>query len=692
MAVLFWGRVFHKDWLCCIRPSVLLFRKGDYLFLEPYYPCRFARNFGYDQAVSPDADFALAVRSYKGLDRHLVASSWWCYFARHDPSQECLILEQWREGQVDIFYARWWSRHNQAFWEYASRIKEAEGARLSRTDVHVPQIASDFIHQEFPALARRVQALSRRKARAQASGPAEQKAYVGALKPLVRPESSLTTSRDGGGPSTVYSWWRHFLLNCGYLPDTALSDPILPGSFNNNLWREWERHIRYSIARVGLIEFIRRHHGTTLLDFWSAVVNARDVVKIPPEKVVLLPTFSPAPGASFITLTAKQKQNASYNQKPRASKEAPLQPATRGRASRPSPSVGAASPLGSEDSAGATPRDDVNLPADDDYNPTFDGMPSPNVAGLPQASARTATEQGYASAGIIAGEGVEHPDTTTSIDEGSTSLQAIHALLSSGPETGLPGFSDFAFGMPEGGTWPQVLHSASKCLPAFLLRHYTVFAFSFMRGGLLHGRAPTASPPEEGEVPRGTNGESEDTVRLTEEMMESSPSAAIPPSAADVAGAKIISRSAAITSPPPRTSEPLSGELPDALAEKSSHLPEAPGLEAAIGEPGGEAHTAGGGEDVPTPSNVQAIDSGMLRPSSSEVPLEESSTFPDHGILWPSAPQGGQMPGTDGMLDSFVASTRAVMLESSPPSVEAVRDILQRSTLAYHLMGRPRDP
>ncbi|MQL78998.1 hypothetical protein Taro_011422 [Colocasia esculenta] len=373
------SRSFRKDWLCCIRLSILLFCKGSYLFLEPYYP--------YPQS-------------------------------------------------------------------------SRKGARLSRTDVPIPQITSDFIRREFPALVGRVQALSRRKARAQASGTAERKAYVGALKPLVHPESSLTTSRDGGGPSIVYSWWRHFLLDCGYPPDAALSDPILPGRFNNNLWREWERHIWHSIARVGPIEFISQvESGTTLLDFWSAVVDAGDVVKIPPEKVVLLPTFSPAPGTSFITLTAKQKQNASYNRKRRASKGAgPLQLATRGRPSRPSPLVGAASrALGREDSAGAMPRDDVNLPADDDYNPTFDGTPSPNVAGLPQASP---TEKGYASAGIIAGEGVEHPDATTSVTEGSTSLQAIHALLTSGPEMGLPGFSDFAFGMPEGEIWLQVLHSA----------------------------------------------------------------------------------------------------------------------------------------------------------------------------------------------------------------------------------------
>jgi len=36
-------------WLVSIRPSNLLCRLGDTCLLEPYVPCRFARQFGYDQ-------------------------------------------------------------------------------------------------------------------------------------------------------------------------------------------------------------------------------------------------------------------------------------------------------------------------------------------------------------------------------------------------------------------------------------------------------------------------------------------------------------------------------------------------------------------------------------------------------------------------------------------------------------------
>ncbi|MQM00111.1 hypothetical protein Taro_032842 [Colocasia esculenta] len=89
---------------------------------------------------------------------------------------------------------------------------------------------------------------------------------------------------------------------------------------------------------------------------------------------------------------------------------------------------------------------------------------------------------------------------------------------------------------------------------------------------------------------------------------------------------------------------------------------------------------------------LAAIGGSLLPPSLSEVSLKGPDAFPGHDILWPDAPQEGQVRGVEGMLSLFMASARAVMEESSPPSIEAVRAVLRRSTLAYHLMGFPRDP
>ncbi|MQM21197.1 hypothetical protein Taro_054231 [Colocasia esculenta] len=201
---------------------------------------------------------------------------------------------------------------------------------------------------------------------------------------------------------------------------------------------------------------------------------------------------------------------------------------------------------------------------------------------------------------------------------------------------------------------------------------------------------PSASPPEEGKIPRRTSGESNDTVRLIAELVAVSPAIASPPSTTVAAGMETTSRDAAVASSSSGASEPLSGRSADASAEECLCLPEAPSLETTTGEAGGAASPGEGNRSVPTPSGAQGGD--LLQPPSSEVLFGEPSTFPDHSVSWPGAPQGTQMPETDGMLESFMRFARAVMEESSPPSVEAVRDVLQRSTLAYHLMGCPRDP
>ncbi|MQL89885.1 hypothetical protein Taro_022468, partial [Colocasia esculenta] len=186
------------------------------------------------------------------------------------------------------------------------------------------------------------------------------------------------------------------------------------------------------------------------------------------------------------------------------------------------------------------------------------------------------------------------------------------------------------------------------------------------------------------------------TAHFVEEMMELSPPATIPPPAASAAGAEIASHDATIISSALGSGKSLpsilnltrSGSF-DILAEEGSHLPETSSLDVAVGEAVGEVPAAEGDKGIPS---SPAIGSGSFPPSSSKAPFEGPGTFPEHDILWLDAPQGGQMPGAGGMLDFFVTSTRAIMEESRPPSVEAVRGILQRSTLAYHLMGCPRDP
>ncbi|MQL72485.1 hypothetical protein Taro_004818 [Colocasia esculenta] len=367
--------------------------------MEPYFPHRFARNFGYDQAVPPNADFALPDRTYRGLDRHLVASSWWCFFIRRDPSQEFFIPEQRRDGRVDILYARWWTRHSKAFRERADVVKAAEGAYLSRAGASISSITSKFIRREFPELAEKVSTVGRRRAKAQVTDPTERKARVEALEPLVRPEGSSATSRGSGEPPLVYFWWRHFLLDCRYQVDTTLS-AFIPHDVSG----AWERHLCHSIARVGPREFISWiENGTTLQYFWDAIIEAGKVVKVPFDRVVLPPPFSQAPTESFIPPAAMPKPDTSRSRKQRASREAgSSQPGAREGTPEPSTSVG----------------------------------------------------EGYAPREASAGGDTAHRAVLT------PSLQEIHSLLVSGPGGELPSFSDFTPGLLEGGTLSRALHCA----------------------------------------------------------------------------------------------------------------------------------------------------------------------------------------------------------------------------------------
>ncbi|MQL99028.1 hypothetical protein Taro_031747 [Colocasia esculenta] len=334
---------------------------------------------------------------------------------------------------------------------------------------------------------------------------ADSEASAGALKPLSRPESSLAASRVRGEPPLVYFWWRHFLLDCDYTIDAALTSPIL-----SSVTRVWERHLQQSIIRVGPREFISWiESGTTLRHFRDAIAEAGKAVKVPFDRVVLRPTFSVAPRVLLPEKDLPRRDTPSARKK-RASEEAgPSQPAARGRTPEPSsPAVAGASTSGVGELAEGTPREDVAPQGDEDYNPTFDGTPSPEGADLPPVAS---TKTGYIPVEAAAAEGVERQAGVVPVGDAASSLQAIHDLLLSGSEAELPGFSDFAPGILEGAGWQQPLHSAMAVTSAAVL--------------------PTASPPEEGEVARGIAGDADDGAEMAAEMMGSSPPGAVLPPA-----------------------------------------------------------------------------------------------------------------------------------------------------------------
>ncbi|MQL69575.1 hypothetical protein Taro_001874 [Colocasia esculenta] len=294
---------FYKGWLCNIRPSVLVFRKGTAVILEPYYPNPFARNFGYDQATPPNADFPLSTRLYRGSDRHLVAASWWCYYIQRGPPLGCTLPKAERLGQVDVYYARWWFRHSNVFREQVDRIKEAEEKRLCRVDLPPLAISTTFLKKRFPTVDPSLHGSRRKKEGSQKPPLTEKHAYTGAMKPLERPSISGLKDKQSLSPQKHYSWWLHLLSDCGYPANAALSSPILPDGYTNDLWPHWEQHLKNSIARVGPVEFISQLDNCThLQDLWDAISKAGKIVKLDPKAVVLPPSFSSIPDAPSDTI------------------------------------------------------------------------------------------------------------------------------------------------------------------------------------------------------------------------------------------------------------------------------------------------------------------------------------------------------------------------------------------------------
>ncbi|XP_024177801.1 uncharacterized protein LOC112183675 [Rosa chinensis] len=94
--------------LVCMRSAVLPVRVGESLFLEPYYPNRFARQFGLDQSVpSNKLTFSVSKRQQCGVEDLLRAQT---ILYRKNTTSRFFIPRSSRSGQCTWWYCRWWSR------------------------------------------------------------------------------------------------------------------------------------------------------------------------------------------------------------------------------------------------------------------------------------------------------------------------------------------------------------------------------------------------------------------------------------------------------------------------------------------------------------------------------------------------------------------------------------------------------
>ncbi|MQL73410.1 hypothetical protein Taro_005755, partial [Colocasia esculenta] len=148
------GVSLYKDWLLCIRPGVLVCRRGSSLVLEPYYPSRFARNFGYDQSVPLNAEFPLDVRLYRDHCLHMNAASWWNYFCREEVNSTCILPALEATGRIDLFYARWWFDRSNIFRLAPKKLKKFEETRLKKKGLPLILMNVEFLKAHFRGVMR----------------------------------------------------------------------------------------------------------------------------------------------------------------------------------------------------------------------------------------------------------------------------------------------------------------------------------------------------------------------------------------------------------------------------------------------------------------------------------------------------------------------------------------------------------
>ncbi|MQL69380.1 hypothetical protein Taro_001697 [Colocasia esculenta] len=119
-----------RDWALSIRPSVLTFRRGSVIYFEPYYPFRFARNFGYDQHIPPSsANFNMTSRAVGGGQLLDQARKWWDFFHRFD-SCTFRVPMPGRTPRVTPEYIKWWNARTSFYRECKTYCWDAAERKL----------------------------------------------------------------------------------------------------------------------------------------------------------------------------------------------------------------------------------------------------------------------------------------------------------------------------------------------------------------------------------------------------------------------------------------------------------------------------------------------------------------------------------------------------------------------------------
>ncbi|MQL79706.1 hypothetical protein Taro_012153, partial [Colocasia esculenta] len=266
-------------------------RGGQTAILEPYYPHRFGRNFGYDQRIPSDFEFPGLTRALRQRTVHLQIRMWWNLFQQEPPSSDVPILPPSQRGHMSLRYADWWACHGGNFTQRSAAIRHVERDYLRRLDRPHFHIREKHLKRHFPSLATQVieafKAREKSQKRPLAEGDVE---LAGTPRPRKKSASKRRARVAAPDRASSYEWWSDFVHACG-LPQDAPTDSLLfPDTFSDDPAKEWIAYLSSALTTLGpRREAFLVQRARTLGDVWLAVSSGALELGLSPQTVIPQP-------------------------------------------------------------------------------------------------------------------------------------------------------------------------------------------------------------------------------------------------------------------------------------------------------------------------------------------------------------------------------------------------------------------
>ncbi|MQL91076.1 hypothetical protein Taro_023682 [Colocasia esculenta] len=284
-------------WLQCTRPGVLVFRRGQTVISEPYYPHRFARNFGYDQRIPSDFEFPQLPRILHGRCIHLQARMWWNLFQQDNVSLLVHTSPSTYRGAVTLKYADWWANHSGNFTQRSGAIRHVEKDYLRRQDRPHFHIRDKYLKKYFPELAIHVINAFQARDKSRKHPLAQVGVEHADSHPVRKKSASKKRARSAAlDPLPSYEWWSDFVHACRLPPDAPVDALLPPDTFSSDPAKEWIAYLSSVLTSLGpRREAFLVRRARSLCDVWSAVSSGARELGLFSQTVIPRPLESILP-------------------------------------------------------------------------------------------------------------------------------------------------------------------------------------------------------------------------------------------------------------------------------------------------------------------------------------------------------------------------------------------------------------